>query len=94
MENPCIQKRLDAGLLKFDICQTLGSSPIAKVKCGYEDQDPKKALAIKLLCDNFEDGFNIYDMCKNEIKLMASLNHQNVVRQLGYGEAIYKNHRG
>jgi serine/threonine protein kinase len=48
---------------------------------GYEEKDSDKSnpVALKLLFDKMEDGQSTFEMVQQEIKIMESLNHPNIV---------------
>lgn len=76
---------------KFHIKRTLGQGGSCKVKYAV-NTETKEKVAIKILNEDLTD--EIRDHVMQEVKIMESLTHLNIIRQLEHGQEVYESKSG
>ena len=75
---------------EYEILSSLGEGNTSKVYLCRSLKEPKKQIALKLLREEFlqRDGDSIKSV-EQEIEILQTLQHQNIVQIVGYGSDGY-----
>ena len=76
---------------RFQILRTLGSGATSKVKLAVDTETNQK-VAIKILKQHWFN--NARELINSEIEAMRSLQHDNIVQLVSYGEDKYQKKSG
>lgn len=76
---------------KYKVLKTLGSGGTCKVKLGYDPESNRK-VALKILKDDLTEKTK--ELVIQEVKIMQSLQHKNVLEQIETGRDVYKKAKG
>ena len=73
---------------KYDIIKALGEGNTSKVYLGRSIADPSRAVAIKIIKEEFlcrdNDSLN---SVQNEITILKNLQHSNIIKLVDFGDA-------
>ena len=71
---------------EFEIIENLGSGNTAKVYLGRSVMDPSQLVAIKMMKNEYlKRSSKIIKNIEQEIQILGSMNHQNIVKMYDYG---------